>query len=191
VNILNILYLLLTTKFILIFSCFLFSSHIIIITFEQCAKLTVAITIMHRNVTDTACRKCKFRCSLQLNCIKPIMKWLLETLIFIKISPQSVYGKYFIITIFFLQNYLRRSGKRQHRNFGVSLAYSLGFLFLKYLFSINQWELASSGFPFENRLWRAKYYKNMCQSTAIDHAVQCKHRPEFSIEILQNYVADI
>ena len=107
-NILNILYLLLTTQFILIFSCFLFScvflSHIIIITFEQCAELTVAITITHRNVTDTACRKCKFRCSLQLNCMKQIMKWLLETLIFIKTSPQSVYGKYFIIKKFFFAN---------------------------------------------------------------------------------------
>jgi hypothetical protein len=41
-----------------------------------------------------------------------------------------------------------------------------------------------------HELLRAKYYKNTCQSTAIDHAVQCKHRPEFSIEILQNYVAD-
>jgi hypothetical protein len=57
------------------------------ISFEQCAELTVAITITHRNVTDTACRKCKFRCSLQLNCMKQIMKWLLETLIFIEISP--------------------------------------------------------------------------------------------------------
>ena len=83
-------------------SCFhVFLSHIIIITFEQCAELTVAITITHRNVTDTACRKCKFRCSLQLNGMKQIMKWLLETLIFIKISPQSVYGKYFIIKKFF------------------------------------------------------------------------------------------
>jgi hypothetical protein len=47
---------------------------------------------------------------------------------------------------------------------------------LKYLFSINQWEIASSEFPFENRLWRAKYYKNTCQSTAIDHAVPVKPR---------------
>jgi len=76
VNILNIQYLLLTKKNILIFSCFhVFLSHIIIITFEQCAELAVAIT--PRNVTDTTCRKCKFRCSLQLNCMKQIMKWLL------------------------------------------------------------------------------------------------------------------
>ena len=90
--------------FYFLVSCFhVFLSHIIIITFEQCAELTVAITITHRNVTDTACRKCKLRCSLQLNCMKQIMKWLLETLIFIKISPQSVYGKYFIIKNSFLQ----------------------------------------------------------------------------------------
>jgi hypothetical protein len=88
-----------------IMPCFhVFLSHIIIITFEQCAELTVAITITHRNITDTACRKCKFRCSLQLNCMKQIMKWLLETLIFIKISPQSLYGKYFIIKKFFFAN---------------------------------------------------------------------------------------
>ena len=85
----------------LVFMCFY---HIILITFEQCAELMVAITITHRNVTDTACRKCKFCCFLQLNCMKQIMKWLLETLIFIKISPQSVYGKYFIIKKFFFAN---------------------------------------------------------------------------------------
>ena len=37
----------------LLFLVFMFLSHIIIITFEQCAELTVAITITHRNVTDT------------------------------------------------------------------------------------------------------------------------------------------
>ena len=36
--------------------------------------------------------------------MKQIMKRLLETLIFIKISPQSVYGKYFIIKKFFFAN---------------------------------------------------------------------------------------
>jgi hypothetical protein len=99
---------------------------------EQCAELTVAISITHRNVTDTACRKCKFRCSLQLNCMKQIMKWLLETLIFIKISPQSVYGKYFKIKKFFFANITFVDPVNGNiGNFGVSLACSLGFLFLK------------------------------------------------------------
>lgn len=36
--------------------------------------------------------------------MKQIMKWLLETFIFIKISPQSVYGKYLKIKKFFFAN---------------------------------------------------------------------------------------
>jgi hypothetical protein len=36
--------------------------------------------------------------------VKQIIQWLHETLIFIKISPQSVYGKYFKIKKFFFAN---------------------------------------------------------------------------------------
>jgi hypothetical protein len=157
VNILNILYLLLTTKFILIFSCFLFSC--VFITYNHHYIWAMCwVNSRHYYYAPKchwhhmACRKCKFRCSLQLNCMKQIMKWLLETLIFIKLSPQSIYGKYFIIKKFFFANITFVDPVNGNIEIsGVSLACNLRFLFLKYLFSINHWEIVSSGFPFENR----------------------------------------
>jgi hypothetical protein len=53
---------------------------------------------------------------------------------------------------------------------------------------------AISHWLIENRYFKNRNPKLQASETqkftAIDHAVQCKHRPEFSIEILQNYVAD-